>query len=171
MVDTGDLWGYETIQECPPNTGFMPEKRTVVRKVRDLRSFVCIKEHPCKIVAIRTPIDPATRKYHRVKRQFVVIDIFTGEVFKATFPLSGTCDVPIVTLTDYRLVVIREKDSHMTLLDEKGNIRQDLKLPTDQDLLSKVKFGLSEGKAVFLSVASAMGKEKIIASKILKPKY
>ncbi|XP_074331837.1 eukaryotic translation initiation factor 5A-1-like isoform X1 [Apium graveolens] len=169
MVHARDFWGYDSVKNCPRNIGFMPETRTVEQKVKDLRSFVCFENCPCKIVEIVTPIDPAKRRFDRTKRQYVAIGIFTEKVFEATFSLSDTCDVPIVTLTDYELVDIYEKDSHVTLLDDKGNIRQDLKLPAD--LLSNVKSGLASGKDVFVSVVSAMGKEKIVASKTVKRKW
>ncbi|XP_074331838.1 eukaryotic translation initiation factor 5A-1-like isoform X2 [Apium graveolens] len=122
MVHARDFWGYDSVKNCPRNIGFMPETRTVEQKVKDLRSFVCFENCPCKIVEIVTPIDPAKRRFDRTKRQYVAIGIFTEKVFEATFSLSDTCDVPIVTLTDYELVDIYEKDSHVTLLDDKGQV-------------------------------------------------
>ncbi|KAK1376740.1 hypothetical protein POM88_032933 [Heracleum sosnowskyi] len=153
-----DLWGDESVQNYPPN-GFKPETRTLVKQVDDLivTSFVCVKGNPCKIVEIRTPTDAA-------KRQFIAIDIFNGKVYKATFPLSGDCLVPIVTLSDYKLVYICEEDSRVILLDDKGRKKCNLKLPTDEALLSQIKFEFAEGKDVFVSVVSAMGKEQIIAA-------
>ncbi|XP_074332087.1 eukaryotic translation initiation factor 5A-4-like [Apium graveolens] len=163
VLTSKDLLAYASVKNCSRDICLMPETRTVEQKVRDLRSFICIKDSPCKIVEIRTLPD-------RAKRQFVAIDIFTGTMFKATFPVSGTCLVPIVTLTEYQLVDIYGKDSNVILLDEKDNMKEDLKLPTDQDLLSQIKSGFAEGKDVFVYVASAMGKEQIVASKILNPK-
>ncbi|XP_074325826.1 eukaryotic translation initiation factor 5A-4-like [Apium graveolens] len=162
MVHNRDLWGFVSIKNCPPN-GYKPETEIVVEKVKDVKSFICVDDNPCKIVEIRTAFAAA-------KNQFIAVDIFTGKVYKTTFPLSGTCRVPFVTLSDYELVGISEEDSLVTVLDDKGYVKGALKLPTDQDLLSQIKFGFEEGKDVFVSVASAMGMEQIVASKILDPK-
>ncbi|KAK1376985.1 hypothetical protein POM88_033178 [Heracleum sosnowskyi] len=140
------------------------DAKTIVHKVKvtDVGGYVLVKDHPCKIVGISTALAPE-------KQQFHAIDVFSGKKFKATFPLSGTCFVPIVTYTDYHLVDI-DDDSYVTLIDDKGNMKYDLMLPTDKALVSQITVGIRERKDVFVSVVSAMGKEQIIASYALNRK-
>ncbi|XP_074331101.1 eukaryotic translation initiation factor 5A-4-like isoform X1 [Apium graveolens] len=142
----------------------MPKAKPVVYKVkvRDAITYILIKDHPCKILQITTPVA-------NEKHLFVAIDIFSGKVFKAIFPLFGTCLVPRVTHTDYQLVDISDTDPYVTVLDDKGNIKDDLERPTDKALLSKINSGIIERKDVYVTVVSALGKEKIIASNILDP--
>ncbi|KAF3636983.1 Eukaryotic translation initiation factor 5A-4 [Capsicum annuum] len=53
----------------------------------------------------------------------------------------------------------------MSLLTENGNTKDDLRLPTDDTLLSQVKGGFEEGKDLILVLMSAMGKEQICSVK------
>ncbi|PHU30568.1 Eukaryotic translation initiation factor 5A-4 [Capsicum chinense] len=53
----------------------------------------------------------------------------------------------------------------MSLLTENGNTKDDLRLPTDDTLLSQVKGGFEEGKDLMLVVMSVMGKEQICSVK------
>ena len=58
----------------------------------------------------------------------------------------------------------------MSLLDENGNTKGDLRLPTDENLLSQIKDGFGEGKDLVVTVMSAMGEEQICALKDVGPK-
>ncbi|KAK1376736.1 Eukaryotic translation initiation factor 5A [Heracleum sosnowskyi] len=135
-----------------------------VHQVEDVEDYVCVRNNiPCKIKLIMTVKNPKNKDGPR-KRLFVAIDVFTGKVFKATFSLTGTCVVPRVTYTEYQLVDIFEDDSYVTLVDDKGNLELNVKLPTKEALRSLIKVGFAEGKDVFVSVVSAMGRAEIIAS-------
>ncbi|XP_028119564.1 eukaryotic translation initiation factor 5A-4-like, partial [Camellia sinensis] len=82
---------------------------------------------------------------------------------------SYSFDVPHVTCTDYQLIDISE-DGFVSLLTENGNTKDDLKLPTDESLLSQIKDGFAEGKDLIVLVMCAMGEEQINALKDIGPK-
>ena len=58
----------------------------------------------------------------------------------------------------------------MSLLTENGSTKDDLRLPTDENLLSQIKDGFAEGKYLVVSVMSAMGDEQICALEDIGPK-
>ncbi|KAK6156610.1 hypothetical protein DH2020_010858 [Rehmannia glutinosa] len=97
------------------------------------------------------------------------IDIFNGKKLEDIVPSSHNCDVPHVNRTDYQLIDISE-DGFVSLLTENGNTKDDLRLPTDESLLSQIKGGFEEGKDLVVSVMSAMGEEQICALKDIGPK-
>ncbi|KAF5956430.1 hypothetical protein HYC85_003655 [Camellia sinensis] len=74
------------------------------------------------------------------------------------------CKVPHVNRTDYQLIDISE-DGFVSLLTENGNTKDDLRLPTDDALLTQIKDGFGEGKDLVVTVMSAMGEEQICALK------
>ncbi|KAJ0441039.1 putative translation elongation factor IF5A, nucleic acid-binding protein [Helianthus annuus] len=79
--------------------------------------------------------------------------------------------VPHVSRTDYQLIDISEDGfCTVSLLTENGNTKDDLKLPTDDTLLTQIKDGFAEGKDLVVSVMSAMGEEQICALKDIGPK-
>ncbi|CAK9168847.1 unnamed protein product [Ilex paraguariensis] len=91
-----------------------------------------------------------TGKHGHAKCHFVGIDIFSGKKLEDIVPSSHNCDV--------------------SLLTENGNTKADLKLPTNENLLSQIKDGFAEDKDLVVSVMSAMGEEQICALKDIGPK-
>ncbi|KAL8262718.1 hypothetical protein R6Q59_024067, partial [Mikania micrantha] len=63
--------------------------------------------------------------------------IFNGKKLEDIVPSSHNCDVPHVNRTDYQLIDISE-DGFVGLLTESGGTKDDLKLPTDENLLTHV---------------------------------
>ncbi|CAA2975240.1 eukaryotic translation initiation factor 5A [Olea europaea subsp. europaea] len=100
-----------------------------------------------------------TGKHGHAKCHFVAIDIFNGKKLEDIVPSSHNCD----------LIDISE-DGFVSLLTETGNTKDDLKLPTDENLLGQIKSGFEEGKDLVVSVMSAMGEEQICALKDIGPK-
>ncbi|KAG2545734.1 hypothetical protein PVAP13_9KG229481 [Panicum virgatum] len=98
------------------------------------------------------------------KCHFVAIDIFNGKKLEDIVPSSHNCDVPHVNRTDYQLIDISE-DGFVSLLTENGGTKDDLRLPTDETLLSQIKAGFDDGKDLIVSVMSAMGEEQICGLK------
>ncbi|XP_028119945.1 eukaryotic translation initiation factor 5A-4-like isoform X2 [Camellia sinensis] len=93
-----------------------------------------------------------------------------GERMKILQDLVPGCNkVPHVTRTDYQLIDISE-DGFVSLLIENGNTKDDLKLPTDESLLSQIKDGFAEGKDLIVLVMCVMGEEQINALKDIGPK-
>ncbi|CAI8595601.1 unnamed protein product [Vicia faba] len=79
-------------------------------------------------------------------------------------PSSHNCDVPHVNRTDHQLIDISE-DGFVSLLTDNGSTKDDLKLLTDDALLTQIKDGFAEGKDFIVSVMSAMGEEQICSLK------
>ncbi|KAH7516020.1 hypothetical protein FEM48_Zijuj10G0090200 [Ziziphus jujuba var. spinosa] len=121
---------------------------------------------PVDVVEVSTS---KTGKHGHAKCHFVGIDIFTGKKLEDIVPSSHNCDVPHVNRTDYQLIDISE-DGFVSLLTESGNTKDDLRLPTDENLLSQIKEGFEGGKDLVVSVMSAMGEEQICALKDIGPK-
>ncbi|GMP80522.1 hypothetical protein CsSME_00035587 [Camellia sinensis var. sinensis] len=82
---------------------------------------------------------------------------------------SHELHVPHVTRTDYQLIDISE-DGFVSLLTENGNTKDDLRLPTDENLHTQIKDGFGEGKDLVVTVMTAMGEEQICALKDIGPK-
>jgi translation initiation factor 5A len=74
-----------------------------------------------------------------------------------------------VNRVDYQLIDISE-DGFVSLLTDNGSTKDDLKLPTDEALLTQLKNGFEEGKDIVVSVMSAMGEEQMCALKEVGPK-
>nr|POE55062.1 eukaryotic translation initiation factor 5a [Quercus suber] len=110
-----------------------------------------------------------TGKHGHAKCHFVAVDIFNGKKLEGIVPSSHNCDVPHVNRTDYQLIDISE-DGFVSLLTENGNTKDELRLPTDDNLLTQIKNGFGDGKDLVVSVMSAMGEEQICDLKDIGPK-
>ncbi|KAL2340725.1 hypothetical protein Fmac_008665 [Flemingia macrophylla] len=151
-----------------------PQQAGTIRK----NGYIVIKGRPCKVVEVSTS---KTGKHGHAKCHFVGIDIFTAKKLEDIVPSSHNCDVPHVNRTDYQLIDISEDGFtgliflsrqliKVSLLTENGNTKDDLRLPTDDSLLTQIKDGFAEGKDLVVSVMSAMGEEQICALKDIGPK-
>ncbi|XP_027362796.1 mitotic checkpoint protein BUB3.3-like [Abrus precatorius] len=136
-----------------------PQQAGTIRK----NGYIVIKNRPCKVVEVSTS---KTGKHGHAKCHFVGIDIFTGKKLEDIVPSSHNCDVPHVNRTDYQLIDISE-DGFVSLLTETGGTKDDLRLPTDENLLSQVT---DQGKDLVVTVMSSMGEEQICALKDIGPK-
>ena len=124
--------------------------------------FVMIKNRPCKIVEMSTS---KTGKHGHAKVHLVALDIFNNKKLEDLCPSTHNIDVPIVSRIDFQLIDISD-DGFVTLMTDKGDTRDDLKLPTDQELAAKIKEEFQkEGNTVLVTVISACGEENIIACK------
>lgn len=130
-----------------------PQQAGTIRK----NGYIVIKGRPCKVVEVSTS---KTGKHGHAKCHFVAIDIFNGKKLEDIVPSSHNCDVPHVTRTDFQLIDISE-DGFVSLLSDNGNTKDDLRLPSDDQLLTQIKDGFGEGKDLVVTVMSAMGEEQI----------
>ena len=89
-----------------------------------------------------------TSKHGHAKCHFVAKDIV---------PSSHNCDVPHVNRTEYKLIFV-------SLLTRSGNNKDDLRLPTYDNLLGQIKTGFGEGKDVVVTVMSAMGRSRSVCA-------
>lgn len=139
----------------------IPKQCSALRKGQ----FVCIKNHPCKIVEMSTS---KTGKHGHAKVHLVAIDIFTTKKYEDICPSTHNMSVPTVTRTEYTLVDIMKDedggDDFVSLMDDVGETRDDLKLENDDcGRQLKEKFGGDESYLV--TVLKAMGVERIISFK------
>ncbi|CAA6667382.1 unnamed protein product [Spirodela intermedia] len=132
-----------------------PQQAGTIRK----NGYIVIKGRPCKVVEVSTS---KTGKHGHAKCHFVQLISSMGRSWKISFPLLIT--VPHVNRTDYQLIDISE-DGFVSLLTDNGSTKDDLRLPTDDALLSQIKDGFAEGKDLVVSVMSAMGEEQISSLK------
>lgn len=124
--------------------------------------FVMLKGRPCRIMEMTTS---KTGKHGHAKVHLVGICIFTSKKYEDLCPSTHNIDVPNVNRSDFQLIDITD-DGFVSLMNEKGDTRDDLRLPVEEELSNKIRseFG-KEDNSVIITVLSAVGEEQIIACK------
>mmetsp|Transcript_32973 Transcript_32973/g.57928 ORF Transcript_32973/g.57928 Transcript_32973/m.57928 type:complete len:162 (+) Transcript_32973:307-792(+) len=122
--------------------------------------YVMIKDHPCKIAEISFS---KTGKHGSAKAKIVGIDIFNANKYEEVAPSSHNLDVPNVGRKEYTLVDI-QSDGYVSLMDDQGNTKEDIKLPEDT-IGESIRSMFDDGKQVVVCVLTACGIEKIISGK------
>ena len=105
-----------------------------------------------------------TGKHGHAKCHFVASDIFNGKKLEDIVPSSHNCDVPHDTRTDFQWIDISE-NGFVSLLDDNGNTKDDLKLPSDEQLLTQIKDSFGEGEDLVVTVISANTNSKCLTKK------
>ena len=127
--------------------------------------LVMIKGHPCKVVSFSTA---KTGKHGSAKAMITGIDIFTSNKYECTFSTGDNVDAPVMKRKEYTVINI-EDDGFLSLMDEAGEIKEDIKLPEDEwlkDVVDKIRDIFNTGsKECLVAVVSAMEQEKIISVK------
>ncbi|XP_023220909.1 eukaryotic translation initiation factor 5A-1-like [Centruroides vittatus] len=123
--------------------------------------FVMLKGRPCKIMEMSTS---KTGKHGHAKVHLVGLDIFTNKKYEDLCPSTHNIDVPNVSRCDFQLIDISD-DGFATLMNDKGDTRDDLRIP-EGDLGQKIReeFG-KEDNTVIVTVLAAVGEEAIITCK------
>lgn len=124
---------------------------------------VVIKGKPCKIVEMSTS---KTGKHGHAKVNLTGIDIFTGKKYEDICPSTHNMEVPNVKRTEWTLVDINE-DGFVTIMDDSGDTREDLKIPDGEagDDIRKKFDALEEDAALLVTVLAAMGQEMVTSPK------
>lgn len=121
-----------------------------------------IKGRPCKVSHVSTS---KTGKHGHAKCNFTAIDIFNGKKYEDIIPSTHNTTVPVVGRKEYSIVDISE-DGFCSLLDEDGNVREDIKLPDIPETFGReIKAAFDSGKPIMVTVLKAMGHEQIISMK------
>ena len=95
----------------------------------------------------------------------VALDIFTGKKLEELCPSTHNMMVPVVKRQDYQLVDITS-DGFVSLMGDNGDMRDDLKLPADEELAAEIKTRFEAGEETLnLTILSACGQEAVIAVK------
>lgn len=130
--------------------------------VCDVSSYIVINNRPCKVMNVSTS---KTGKHGHAKANFTAIDIFTGKKLEDIVPTSHNSMVPNVVRREYSLLDITD-DGFLNLLDENGDTKDDLVLPTyPEDLAGQIRSAFDEGKQLVVSVIAAMEQEQVISFK------
>ena len=126
-----------------------------------------LKGFPCKVTDYSTA---KPGKHGSAKATIVGIDIFTNKKYEDSMPTAATAQVPIVTKVEYEVADINEDDDFVTLIEEDGSLKENLKLPVaDEELYAELKKLWNENhekSQVFFSVIRACGQEKIITGRV-----
>eukprot|EP00088_Acartia_fossae_P025067 TRINITY_DN25931_c0_g1_i1.p1 TRINITY_DN25931_c0_g1~~TRINITY_DN25931_c0_g1_i1.p1 ORF type:complete len:161 (-),score=35.62 TRINITY_DN25931_c0_g1_i1:330-812(-) len=124
--------------------------------------FVMIKNRPCKIVEMSTS---KTGKHGHAKVHLVALDIFTGKKLEDICPSTHNMEVPNVKRKDYQLIGM--DDDFLSLMDDTGETRDDLKCPSEEDGVGKeVRDAIDNETDILVTVLSACGEECVIATKV-----
>lgn len=128
-------------------------------------SLVMIKGHPCKVVSFSTA---KTGKHGAAKAMVTGIDIFSANKYECTFSTGENVDAPVVDRKEYTLNFI-DDEGFMSLMNESGDMKEDLKLPEEEwlkDVVEKARSIIDAGqKECLVTVVSAMGQEKLISAR------
>ena len=96
-------------------------------------------------------------QHGHAKCHSIAIDIFNGKKLEDIVPSSHNYDVPQVNCTDFQLIDI-SKDGFVSLLADNGNTKDDLRLPSVDQLLTQIKEGFGDGKDLVVIVMSTVEK-------------
>merc|ERR1712070_732093 len=121
--------------------------------------YIVIKNRPCKVVSVSTS---KTGKHGHAKCNFVATDIFTGKKLEDIVPSTHGTTVPNVFRSEYTLLDITDED-YLSLMDEGGETREDLKMPErPEELVKSIREGFDAGDSLILAVVKAMGEEHVM---------
>lgn len=123
--------------------------------------YVMMKGHPCKIVDMSTS---KTGKHGHAKVNMVGIDIFDGKKHEDMSPSTHNMEVPNVKRTEYNVIDVTE-EGYLSLMEDNGDVRDDLHCNHNLDLLNEIKTKFDAGDEMMVTVLSAMGKEMPMAIK------
>ncbi|KAK2826510.1 hypothetical protein Q5P01_020724 [Channa striata] len=123
--------------------------------------FVMVKGRPCKIVEMSTS---KTGKHGHAKVHLVGLDIFTQKKLEDICPSTHNMDVPNVTRKDYQVIDV--SDGFLSLMDDNGETREDLRVP-EGDLGKDIETRFNSGEQFMVSVMRAVGEEHVIGTKTM----
>ncbi|CAK8686126.1 eukaryotic translation initiation factor 5A-2-like [Clavelina lepadiformis] len=131
-----------------------PKQCSSLRK----NEFVLLKGKPCKIVDMSTS---KTGKHGHAKVHLVGLDIFDTKKYEDICPSTHNMSCPNVDRKEYQCIGIEE--DYVTLMDEGGDTREDLKATPTQ--IGEIQAILDADDDCLVSVLKAMGKEQIMTVK------
>lgn len=158
MADAAD----ETFEQAGSGaSASYPKQCSALRK----NEYVLIKNRPCKIVDLSTS---KTGKHGHAKVHIVGTDLFTSKKLEDVCPSTHNMNVPHVSRIEYQLIDM-DSDGFLTLMDDKNNIRDDLKVgDKDPELKKDIESKLKDGVPTMAAVLKAMDEEVIVAVKLGK---
>ena len=92
-------------------------------------------------------------------------DIDLTKKLEDIVPSTHGTTVPNVFRSEYTLLDITDED-YLSLMDEGGETREDLKMPErPEELVKSIREGFDAGDSLILAVVKAMGEEHVMACK------
>lgn len=107
-----------------------------------------------------------TGKHGHAKVHMIGIDIFTGRKYEDVVPSTHNVEVPNISRIEMQLVSI-DDEGFATLMDESGDLKEDLRIPED-DVGEQIRKYFEEGVDVLVGICKAMGEEKILSVKEMR---
>ena len=113
-----------------------------------------------------------TGKHGHAKANITGTDIFAGTKHMDISPTSHNMEAPFVSTKTWTLDDVKG-DGFVTLSDEEGNVREDLKLPKDEKLSKEIQDAHEERQDgewsdIEVQVTSAMGIDQVMSVNISK---
>ncbi len=128
--------------------------------------LMMINGQPCKVSDVSTS---KTGKHGSAKCNFTAYNIFNNKKLEDMLPSTQGTMAPVISRTEFTLMDINDED-FMTLLDENGETREDLKLPDYPETYAhELKTALAEGKELIVTVLKACGHEQVMSHKTANP--
>ena len=119
-------------------------------------SLFMIKDFPCKVTAFSTA---KPGKHGSAKAMLVGKDIFTDKQYEQTFGTGDMEPRPLVKKTEMNCIDCSD-DGFLMLMQEDGEMKEDVKLPTEEhlkDIAARIKSILAEGKKECLVTVQKRG--------------
>jgi translation initiation factor 5A len=120
--------------------------------------YLMIKNFPCRVTNIAFF---KSGKHGCAKYRFDGFDIFTDKKCVETFISGDRIKMPIVQKNQYTLINIGE-DDFLSLMDEIGEVREDIDLPGDTNLRDNITQAFDNGKNISITVLTAMNNDRVI---------
>lgn len=125
--------------------------------------FLLVGNRPCKILTVHTS-SPGC--HGPAKVHFTCADIFTGKHCDDLYPGDSRVEQPFVKKVDHMVTFISD-DGFLSLMDNDGNIREDLRLPTyPEGLADEINQAYAksneDSSELNLTVLVSMGIERVI---------
>lgn len=122
-------------------------------------SLVMIKDMPCKVTAFSTA---KPGKHGSAKAMLTGKDIFTDKQYEESFGTGDMIPKPIVSKTEMNCIDVTE-DGFLSLMQEDGEMKEDIKLPQEEHLSSiakRIKEILEAGKKECLVTVQKWGERE-----------
>ena len=126
--------------------------------------IMLIKDKPCKVVEISTC---KTGKHGHAKVNITAADLFSGKTAEDSVSSSHNIDMVNVSKKEYDLTNL-DGEGVATLMDEKGEYREDLIVDNESELFTSLKEAFDKSLDIICVVMSAMGVERIVSFRVDK---
>ena len=125
--------------------------------------LIMIKDQPCRVSSVSTS---KTGKHGSAKCNFIAYNIFNNKKLEEMIGSTHATSIPVVVRKEYTLMDIND-ENYVTLLDDDGEIREDIKLPDHPENYGRdIRKEFEDGNQLIVAVLKSCGHEQIISHKI-----